>query len=272
MALGTLTTESSALPVQFDAPLVNPSPQGLYGATQWSEDAGPSRFLISGVDVLAHNYGGALSTGLWGAPWCVAPDDLTENDIKTGTRPQNLDTFVAMVPWGFDECALTAPSRDEVRLRATQNLRLREQVMVEREFADRLLDDVGTPDEVDGLIGAVAALEADLAVTGTLGLIHASAQLAAAATHLGLVLRSGNKLTTPLGHQWVFGGGYVDGLANTLVATSPTFGWRDAVATREALDHTHNRFVAIAERALVIGYEAAIGAASIVDPEPTEEP
>lgn len=113
-----------------------------------------------------------------------------------------------------------------------QNLRLREQVAVERTFADRLLDDAPTPMAVADIVAAVGHLEAALAVTGTLGYIHASPALVAAASAANLVQRSGTGLTTPPGHKWVFGGGYVDGLDAVLVATSPTFGWRDQVAVR----------------------------------------
>ena len=53
-------------------------------------------------------------------------------------------------------------------------------------------------------------------------------------------------------------------LGDTLIATSPTFGWRDeAVAVRETIRHELNLFVAIAERAVLIAYEALIGAAEI---------
>lgn len=264
MALGTLTTHSKMLPVQFEVPLANPSPQGLFAATAFAEEAGPTRFLAQeGVDFRVHNYGGGAATGVWGAPWCVSPDDLTDDDVKEGVRPDFPDTFVPMTVWAYDECDLTAPSQDEVRERVKQNLRLTEQISAEREFADRLLTDAGTPDSVADIIAAVGTLEGDIAKTGTLGLIHASASMAAAASNAGLIQRSGGKLLTPLGHQWVFGGGYVEGLEATLVATSPTYGWRDTVAVREATKHERNLFVAVAERSLVIGYEAVLGAAEI---------
>jgi hypothetical protein len=66
-----------------------------------------------------------------------------------------------------------------------------------------------------------------------------------------------------MGHRLVFGGGYVDGLGDTLVGTSQPFGWRNAVAIREAIDERHNLFVAIAERSVVVGYEALVGAVAI---------
>lgn len=263
--LGELTTHSAMLPVQFEVPLVNPSPQGLYAATTWTDtpEGAPSRFLTAGVDLRVHNFGGDAAFGVWGASWCASADDLTADDVKEGARPANLDTFEPITVWAYDECDLTEPSRAEVRARVQQNLRLREPVAVERTFADRLLDDAPTPTAVADIVAAVGHLEATLAVTNTLGLIHASPALMAAASGANLVQRSGTGLTTPMGHRWVFGGGYVDGLDATLVATSPTFGWRDQVAVRDTMKVEHNLFVAIAERSLLVGYEAAIGAAEI---------
>ena len=61
----------------------------------------------------------------------------------------------------------------------------------------------------------------------------------------------------------MFGGGYVDTLDDTLVATRVSYGWRSEAQVREAFDTTHNRFLAIAERAVVIGYEQAVAAATL---------
>ena len=69
---------------------------------------------------------------------------------------------------------------------------------------------------------------------------------------------------SPLGHTWVFGGGYVDGLENVIIATSPTYGWRDEVQLRTAIDERHNTFAAVAERTVLVGYEHLIAAVEIV--------
>jgi hypothetical protein len=174
--------------------------------------------------------------------------------------------------WAYDECDLTEPSQAEVRERATQNMRLQEQTAVERELAERLLID-GIPGHIGAitLTDAVAHLERLFAETNTVGFIHASAAVAAYATKSSLVQRSGSALKSPMGHTWVFGGGYVKGLTAlsggepVLVATSPTYGWRDAVEVRESLDFQRNRFVVVAERSVVIGYEHCVGAATIID-------
>ncbi|WP_231894735.1 hypothetical protein [Gordonia sp. 852002-51296_SCH5728562-b] len=121
------------------------------------------------------------------------------------------------------------------------------------------------PRRRNGIVEAVAELEAALGRTNTIGVIHASPRWAAhAADHNLLQFVGGGAPRTPLGHLWVFGGGYEDSpMSDTLVATSPLYGWRDAVAVRDTIEARYNQYVAIAERSVVIGYERAIGAATI---------
>jgi hypothetical protein len=256
------TIQVTNAPVEFDPPVVNPAPQGLYPVVNWSETKnGPSRFLIAGARVRTINYGGEDVSGVWDAPWCGDPTDPDAE--KGGTRPPFPDPFEPTTVWAFDQCDLTAQSQAEVRRNAAQWLRLQEQTAIEREFAARLLLDAGAADPAADLTEAVGMLEAAFAVSNTLGFIHASAALAAPAESARLILRSGSTLKTPLGHTWVFGGGYVEGLDTTLVATSQVFGWRDSVEVREAIEHKYNQFVAIAERSVLVGYEALIGAAEV---------
>lgn len=250
-------------PVVFDAPLVTPAPTGLFGATLWTPEDGPLRWLGGGVDVRVFNYGGGSAFGVWDADWCAAPDDLGPSDVKTGERPTFPATFDAMTVWSYDDCDLTERSQDEVRTRAEQVLRLQEQTAAETQFAARLLADAGTPTTVANIVAAVASLESKLAVSNTVGLIHASAALAALAAEANLIVRSGTSLKTPLGHTWVFGGGYVTGLGDKLVASSQVFGRRGPVTVRDVMQLKHNRFAAIAERSLVVGYEATVGVVDI---------
>ncbi|GAC68869.1 hypothetical protein [Gordonia soli] len=250
------------LPVNYEAPLVNPSPGGLYPATTWTQDGvGVPRWLASGVRVRPHNFGGEDAVGIWAAEWCGDPGD----EIKDGTRPDpETDPFDPLTVWAYDECDLTTPSQDEVRARASQNLRLIEPVAVEREFSARLIADAPPGPGPTGIVGALGHLEAQLAKTNTIGVIHASAEWAAAAAdHNLLQFVGGGAPRTPMGHLWVFGGGYVDGLGKALVATSPLYGWRDVPAVRETIDATNNRFIAIAERSVVIGYEKAVAMAGL---------
>lgn len=245
--------------VQFDAPLVNPTQQGLYPVTSWTDEAGPSRFLGEGVVVRTHNYGGGQAFGVWDATWCAQPADL-----KDGVREADLDAFAPMVVWAYDQCDLTAASQREVRERAAQNLRLMEQAAVEKQFGIRVMADLGAAVAATDLVDAIGQIELAFAKTNTLGVIHADASWAAVAAQAQLVVRSGATLKTPLGHTWSFGGGYE--LGSTIVATSPTFGWRSEATVRDTIEQKYNQFAAIAERVLVVGYEAAIYAAAVGTP------
>lgn len=258
---------SSLLPVRFEAPLINPSPGGLFAATQWTELGAdqPIRWLDSGVDVVPFNYGGDASFGVWSSPWNASESDLGEDDIKTGVRPDRPDPFVPLTLWAADEVDLflTGSDRDEVRVRAAQNLRMQEQVAVELSFAERLLDDAGTPTGADDLVDALGILESAFATTSTVGYVHAHPKYLPRAASLQLLVRAGGGLKTPAGHTWVFGGGYVEGLGDVLVATSQPFGWRTEPVLRTAERPETGKFVAIAERAILVAYEALVGAVSI---------
>lgn len=246
------------LPVEFDAPLVNPSPGGLLSAVTWTQEGGTPRWLASGVRIRVHNFGGDDAFGIWAAEWCGDPGD----ELKTGTRPAVPDPFDPLTVWAYDECDLTEPSQAEVRVRAQQNLRMREAVAVEREFSARLIADAPAGPPAADIVSALGHLEAQLAKTNTIGVIHASAEWAAAAADRNLLMFTGGGAPrTPMGHLWAFGGGYVDGLGKAMVATSPLFGWRDVPAVRESIETEHNRFTAIAERSVVIGYERAVATA-----------
>ncbi|BBZ08286.1 hypothetical protein MDOR_24550 [Mycolicibacterium doricum] len=201
---------------------------------------------------------------MWGAPWCSVPP-IENAERKIGTRPAILDPFDPMTVWAYDECDLTEPSRREVEQRAAQLFRLEEQPTAEREFAARLLVDAA---DVPGGIAvrptlkeAIAYLEGAMAETNTVGFFHVGAHLPAIETTL--FAKSGTARVSPSGNTWVIGGGYVAGLGSTIVATSQPFGWRDAVQIRTAIDERHNLYAAVAERSLVIGYEALLAAVTV---------
>ena len=256
-----MTVVTGPAPVYFDPDLVNPSPNGLYAATSWADDGEPNRWLTAGVVIRPHNYGGEAASGVWHGTWNTPPGD---GSTKTGVRPDMFpDAFDPIVVWAEDDCDPTLASQAEVLKRAQQNLRLLEQIDVEKDFSTRLLADAGTIAGVDSIVAAVSQLEAMIGDTNTIGQIHASTEWAAYAAQAQLIVRTGNVLRTPLGHLWVFGGGYRTGLSDVLVATSPTYGWRGAPAVRTATDFETSGFHAIAERALVVGYEKAIHAVQI---------
>jgi hypothetical protein len=264
-----VTTYDSPLPVHFEAPPVNPTAFGLYSSTFWTEVGAdqPARHL-TGVEIRSPgNYGGDLAAGVWAADWCSVPP--FGGDRKTGDRPGSLDPFDPMTVWAYDECDLTEPSRAEVQARAMQIMRLEEQVMVEREFAERLKLDAadleGPAQTAASFKQAVGYLEGAMALTNTLGFFHAGAQWAS--QEFGLVLKSGTRWVSPLGHTWIFGGGYVDGLDDQIIATSQPLGWRDQVQLRTAIDERANTYAAIAERTVLVGYEAVVAAVTITPEE-----
>lgn len=259
-----VTTHNSMLPVDFPAPLVNPAPFGLYTVTTWTTEDGPTRFL-NGVQIRnMGNYGNSGSSGVWGADWCGVPP-LDIEPKKTGTRPDNLDPFDPIVVWAYDQCDARPGTRPEIEARAAQILRIEEQTAVEHVVADRMLLDA---DDLPGALhtesnfrAAVGYLEAEAAKTNTMVYFHANPKYAS--EELNLVQRSGTSWVSPLGHTWVFGGGYVDGLQDTVVATSRPFGWRDDPTVRGALDPHSNIYVAVAERTVLIGYESLVAAVRI---------
>lgn len=256
----TSTIETGTLnPMEFYAPLVSPSPQGLWAATAWqTEGTVPARFL-TGVHVLPQNFDGTLATGVWGADWCADVDDLTPDDVKKGTRWAAPAPFDALTIWAAEECALDPLSRAETKMRAAQTLRINEQQHFEREFTGRLMSDVtaagGPVLTTSDFVDAVGELEDRIAATGQTGYIHASTKYAARAAANMLLVKAGSGFQTPLGNKWVFGGGYTAGLNGHLVATTALYGWRDEVATREAIKQEWNQHVVIAERSAVVAYE-----------------
>ncbi|AHN84232.1 major capsid pentamer protein [Mycobacterium phage Corofin] len=269
-----MTSATALLPIQFDAPLLNPAPVGLLAATSWTDVDGPERHL-AGVDINVYNFGGDESFGVWGADWCASPEDLTEDDVKEAAdRPAWPDAFEAVTVWARDRCDLTRASRDDVNKRVQQIIRLRLSHAAEREFATRLLADITAPDDVVDIVAAVSELESDLADEGIIGLLHAPVKFAAIAMEKGLAARTtGGILRSPLGHQWVFGAGYRTILGDKIVATSPTFGWRGPIHLRDNIHFEHNVYNAIAEQTLVIGYEDLISAVDVVGaPDPEPEP
>lgn len=241
----------------FEAPFANPIAGGLYGAAAVEVLNDPPR-LAFGLEIWPSNCGQVQRFD----PTCGA-----DNDDKTEKGDRAAVQFGSIGVVASDECAL-GRSDDEAQRRASQTLRLREQPEVEDWFAERLLEDAGTPATAvgtggDALIAAVGSLELALGARGIPGVIHASAKLAAAAVHANVAKAGSNgKYTTPLGHQWAFGGGYGD-LGNTLVATGPVYVVQSSVVTGLGREVRRNTRLAIAEREIAVGYECAAVAANI---------
>ena len=260
-------------PVEFTPPLIAPTnPLGLAAATTWTEAADDEalRWLPSGIQLRLRGHREPGAFGVWNAPWCVSPDDLDpEDDLKTGPPPEDddPDPFEPMTVWAFDrlqECGnLSEYDRGQVIERARNTFTLREPLAVETQFATRLLADAGTPPEVADLVAGIGSLEQNFGTAGIVGgLVHARLGLISHATNLRLIVRDPNEpgvLRTPSGlHRWVLSAGYASTLGNRLIGTTATYGWRDEITVREAFQYERNQFVAIAERSVIVGYEAVI--------------
>jgi hypothetical protein len=226
----------------------------------------------AGVYLVSHSIPGTTSVN--GASLTgPAAGAKTEPVRKQGERPEDGDPFPPITAWGADECGPGRDSEAEQIVRAQQNLKLLEPIAVERELAERMLADAAANSAIatrSRLASGIAYLEGLLAETGTVGIIHASAQWAAIAANQQLLpYQQTVGLKTRLGHQFAFGGGYVDGLGLTLVATSAVYGWRDTVMVRTAMSSSpyDNRVIAIAERSVCVAYEELIGAVTIPSTE-----
>lgn len=264
------------LPIEFTPPeLAAQVPYGLYSATTFIETVtgdAARRWLPSGVLVNLVNFGHSDAAGNWAAAWDAGSGDLTEDDVKSGDRADISDRepWTAQTLYGFDRnnsahpSELNAVARAEIKARAQRALLMNEQPDVEKRFAESIIDLAGSPTTKLTLIEAVAALEETIAPTSTVALVHARAGLLAVAEAHRMIVRDPSEpgvLRTPAGHRWVFGAGYAAAsLGNTLIATSPVFGWRDEVAVRDALHPFSSQYVAIAERSVLIATEQVIGA------------
>ena len=248
----------------FDPPQIVPSRTGLYQHVDWIQDGDPARFLMNdGVAFRPMNFGGSTAFGVLDAAWCVDPD---VGDLD-GSRPaiDKSSPFVHETVWASDEnqCGdMTEESRQEVRDRAQRNMLRLEQVAAETQFATRLLTDAGTPATATSLADAVGQIEDAAAKLGVGDvLIHARPYWGSQEPYD--VVMGPPPFQTTLGSTWVFGGGYVSTLANTLVATTQVYGWRGGWVQNEAIKHQQNRFVSIVERSVLLGYEKIIAAVTI---------
>jgi hypothetical protein len=239
-------------------PPLSPAPKGIYDTVTWLQDGTtPLRFL-EGVTIRQSNFDLDGQFGVWGEEWCGSPDDTKEKD-----RPDPVFIDVAPITvYAYDsnQCGdLTADSREEVRARVLHVLEMSEQRAVETSLSARLKADAQTTVTAASVTEAVSILETEMAKAGMTGYIHASPKWAAYLAESRLSL-SGK---SPMGHTWVFGGGYVEGLGDTLVATTGLYGWRGPLSLRDAIKHELNQYVAVAERSLLIAYEAAVAAVTI---------
>lgn len=257
-------------PAFYDAPAVNPAGLGLYAAAALIDVPLPTMGTPADSriqrGVIIRPFNCADGSGTWPTTPCLVP--LDPDLRKTGLRADNSDPFLPLTVWGYDECG-PREWGPLIKERAAQNLRLNEPLLVESDFATRLLADAAAPTVVADIIAAVSELEVQLGNAGYIGTIHASRKFAAYADRFGLIQRTSGAaiLRTPLGHAWSFGGGYDDVLEDTLVATGPVTVWREPVVATDDLDQNTNSKFSLTERNIVVGYECLVTAVT-VDPTP----
>lgn len=241
----------------YRPPLANPSPGGLYTAATLIETGEPSRLSFS-VLVESMNCGPAW---VWPID-CGA--EVPDPNPKISERLANLDPFTGDVIGSDDDCSLAVPEA-EARQRAEQLLRLHEPVLAETQLTPKLLAAAGAPAaSTGGIVGAVAALEEAVAAFGFVGVIHAAPHVAALAQSAQLVTRTGAIATSPLGHRWAFGSGYV-GLADTLVITGPVAVHRGPIVASAGLEVRHNDRLNVVEREVLVTWECFAEAVTIGD-------
>lgn len=244
-------------PLQHEMPFANPVAGGLYTAATVETLNDPAR-LAWGIEVWSVNCTEVTRFD----PACGA-----ENPDKEQVSENGPTLFDSIGVLAADECFLGRTDA-ESQQRATQALRLGEQVAVEEWFAERLLTDAGTAADAPAgdppiqFVLAVGSIEAALGARGLTGVIHAPARLAALAVHLGVATKSGARFLSPLGHTWAFGGGYGD-LGNTIVGTGPVVVLQSSVQTGIGNETRRNERIAIAEREVAVGYECIAVAANV---------
>lgn len=245
-------------PISYTAPLAQPAGRGLMSIATVIDVPPPAR-LSGGVEIQGSNC--SASYGQWPADPCADTDGMSK-------QPERGEPHVwpAITVWGADECDPDV-SESTLRERSEHDMKVGSRLLAEESFYSEALDRVEVEDEGDGIVDAVARLEAALGQIGIQGVIHAPRALAAHAETANLVRHSGNRPKTPLGHYWSFGAGYVhadDADQVTMVATSPVFVWRSEISTSVGVDHAHNLRTAVSERMIVAGAEC-VAAATHVD-------
>lgn len=255
-----ITTAADPLAVIFDAPAVTSQGYGLYAAATLYDTGEVPRELIAGVDIYPYN----CDTGFGS----FAPDicDDTPPEKAPGARGA-LKHADPLVVWGAAECAPDQTEQAEMS-RARHIRELNEPLVVESNFAARILTDAGAADTAASFLEAVGKIEVYLGELGYNGYIHASRKWAAVAADLKL-LNGSAVYRTPLGNTWVFGGGYDSALGDTLVATGQLFVWRSLPFERVVTTGSHatakynNTVYALSERSVTVGYECAAHAVTI---------
>lgn len=243
-----MTTPTIPPGIEHYATPLSPHSFDLLSAVTPIDVPEPARMLGGAIWIPA-NCG--TGVGIWEHGMCPEPE---EDEVKGGGERPDYDTFPKVTIWGSDECPLYSVDTADAQARALALLRINEHRLVEEHVAALLADRATVLPAAGTLVDAVGALEEALGEHGHAGVIHARRGLAAAAARDRLASAQGARLTTLLGNQWVFGGGYT-ALGDTLYATGPLTMWRNPYTQRVAIEAVTNARLALAERHVIVGWE-----------------
>lgn len=246
--------------VDYEARRVPASGYGLLSAATIIDTGSVSREL-GGVRLWPMNCDTGVGT------YSVEMCDSTPAVKTPGERAEPV-VFDPLVVYAAAECA---PDQTETeQMERAQHLRaLHEPLLVENAFAVKLLADAGAPTVVPDLVTAIGTLEEFLGEQGYQGFIHAARRWAAPASQYRWSNQTGAVLRSPLGHGYVFGGGYGNALGDTLIATGPLYVWRSTPFEQVVTTGSHaqaalgNSVYALSERVVTVGYECAVMAVTI---------
>lgn len=261
---------SSLLALTHEPALLGPPSKGLFEAVSWQQEGEPLRFLAAGVTVRQPNFVDTLQVGVWGEAWNVAAVDVTTDKIIKRGDLTDLD-FLPFTLYAYDQdpCPhrLMDEARSAVQSRATALLARHEQTQAELKLAATLTANTPTPGTAANLGEAVSLIEIGLADAGldsSDGFVFANVEDATALLSAQFIEKRGGQFFTALDYRVIFTTELV--AAGSLRATPQLYGWRGSITTRDHIEHTANDYIAIAERSMVIGYEAVVVAADVTGP------
>src|SRR5690625_1797492 len=254
-----MTAPTGLPPVHRTEPAANPAGGGLYSAATLVDEPDPPR-LSGGVLLESTN------TGAHGR-WSPGTDSEPADDKGGELRGLPERTFPATVVWASDDRRIVGVSEEDAELAARQTLRIAEPVQVEDFLAQLMLERIDATHETgadgaDGLIEALAHVEATAGASGLPLTVHAPRHAAAHAASKGLVVRRSDRLETPVGNRWAFGAGYA-ALGEQLVATGPVTVYRSRIEPSVALQLADNSRMSLVERDIAVTWDGPLVAASI---------
>lgn len=258
---------SALLAITHEPALLGPPSKGLFEAVDWLQEGEPLRFLASGATVRQPNFVSTLQVGTWDEDWNVAAADVsTDKVIKRGDLT-DLD-FAAFTLYAYDQdpCPhrLMDSAMTAVRTRATALLARHEQALAETKIKtafDANTPTAATPTDLGGAVSAVETGLAKALLDSGDGYVFANVEDATALLAGQFIEKRGGQYFTALDYRVIFTTNLV--AKGEFRGTTKLYGWRGPITTRDHVEHTANDYIAIAERSMVIGYEAVVVAADV---------